>query len=75
MERPGTLGPVHARVAGAMLGHPRRGAVACPHCGWTRDRAVREGLFGCPLCYEALGWPLHPDRRLDSDAPRPTPAG
>jgi protein-arginine kinase activator protein McsA len=36
---------------------PVRGE-GCPHCGWTEERARAEALFGCPLCYQAIGWPL-----------------
>lgn len=33
----------------------------CPHCGWTTERAKKNGLVGCPLCYEALDPAIWPD--------------
>lgn len=28
--------------------------ICCPMCGTTSDKAIDDGLVGCPLCYEAL---------------------
>lgn len=27
----------------------------CPYCKTKPETAIREGLVGCPLCYESLG--------------------
>ena len=39
---------------GRAFGRSRASFAACPHCGWTLEKAQETALFGCPLCYEAL---------------------
>ncbi|MBM7707487.1 UvrB/UvrC motif-containing protein [Chryseomicrobium aureum] len=33
---------------------------SCPNCGWTYERFVHRGKFGCAECYETFGNALPP---------------
>lgn len=33
---------------------------SCPSCGWTYERFVHKGKFGCAKCYETFGNALPP---------------